>query len=234
MSDSSLDDTPHSGALTASTPPVGRDLTLLDRLIVEADGIVRTLAGKGATATRESPAKHHEEAVLSERERRHIAGLMRVNHTGEVCAQALYQGQALTAKTAGTRVEMEEAAQEEIDHLVWCEERLDELGAKPSALNPLWYGLSLAMGAAAGAISDKVSLGFVHATEERVASHLRSHLKSLPAQDRKSQLILQQMLSDEERHGENALKAGGAAFPQPVKDAMTRLSKVMTETSYWI
>ena len=234
MSDSSLDDTPHSGTLTASSRPVGRDLTLLDRLIVEADGIVRTLAGKGVTAKRESPAKHHEEAVLSERERRHIAGLMRVNHTGEVCAQALYQGQALTAKTAGTRVEMEEAAQEEIDHLVWCEERLDELGAKPSALNPLWYGLSLAMGAAAGAISDKVSLGFVHATEERVASHLRSHLKSLPAQDRKSQLILQQMLSDEERHGENALKAGGAAFPQPVKDAMTRLSKVMTETSYYI
>lgn len=213
--------------------PAGRQLSVLDRLIVEVDSIVRTLVTKGASATRESPAKHHQEATLTETERKHVAGLMRVNHTGEVCAQALYQGQALTAKTAGTRVEMEEAAQEEIDHLVWCEERLEELGAAPSVLNPLWYGLSLAMGAAAGAISDKVSLGFVHATEERVASHLRSHLKALPAQDRKSQLILQQMLSDEERHGENALKAGGAPFPAPVKEAMTTLSKVMTQTSYW-
>jgi ubiquinone biosynthesis monooxygenase Coq7 len=159
---------------------------------------------------------------------------MRVNHTGEVCAQALYQGQALTARTTGTRDEMEQAAQEEIDHLVWCEERLTELGARPSVLNPLWYGISLALGATAGAISDKVSLGFVHATEERVASHLRAHLKSLPAEDRKSQLILQQMLADEERHGENALNAGGSEFPRPVKDLMTQVSKVMTESSYWL
>lgn len=211
-----------------------RDLTALDRLLVEADSVLRTLSRRGASAARPSPANGHSEARLSDAQRKHAAGLMRVNHTGEVCAQALYQGQALTANTAGTREEMEQAAQEEIDHLVWCEERLSELGARPSVLNPLWYGISLALGATAGAISDKVSLGFVHATEERVASHLRTHLQSLPADDRKSQLILQQMLKDEERHGENALKAGGTEFPRPVKDVMTQLSKVMTESSYWL
>ena len=211
-----------------------RQLTALDRLLVNADSMLRTLSRRGASAARPSPAEGHSEAKLSDKERRHVAGLMRVNHTGEVCAQALYQGQALTARTAGTRTEMEQAAQEEVDHLVWCEERLEELGARPSALNPLWYGVSLAMGATAGAISDKISLGFVHATEERVASHLRHHLKALPDQDRKSQLILQKMLEDEERHGENALNAGGTEFSRPVKDAMTRLAKVMTETSYWL
>lgn len=211
-----------------------RQLTPVDRLLVEADSMLRTLSRRGAKATRRSPAEGHSEAPLSERERKHAAGLMRVNHTGEVCAQALYQGQALTARTAGTREEMEQAAQEEIDHLVWCEERLEQLGATPSALNPLWYGVSLALGAAAGAVSDRVSLGFVHATEERVASHLRAHLKSLPAEDRRSRLILQQMLEDEERHGENALAAGGVEFPRPVKDAMTKMARVMTESSYWL
>ena len=117
---------------------------------------------------------------------------------------------------------------------MWCEQRLDELGARPSALNPLFYGASLAMGAVAGLIGDKVSLGFVHATEERVASHLRSHLKSLPDRDMKSQLILQKMLEDEERHGENALKAGGEELPAPIKTAMTRVSKLMTQSTYWV
>ena len=234
MSDSSLDDTPHSGALTASSRPVGRNLTLLDRLIVEADSIVRTLAGKGATAKRESPAKHHEEALLSERERRHIAGLMRVNHTGEVCAQALYQGQALMARSEDTRQKLLSAAQEEADHLAWCESRLQELDAEPSRLNPLFYAASFALGAATALAGDKVSLGFVHATEERVATHLRDHLKALPGEDRKSQLILQQMLADEERHGEEALEHGGEEFPRPVKDVMTLASQVMTRTTYWI
>jgi ubiquinone biosynthesis monooxygenase Coq7 len=164
----------------------------------------------------------------------HVAGLMRVNHTGEVCAQALYQGQALTAKLPTVRKEMQQAAQEEVDHLVWCEERLRELDSHTSYLNPAWYGLSFAMGAIAGAIGDKVSLGFVAATEERVCHHLRDHLKQLPDEDRKSQLILQQMLEDEQRHGENALEAGGTEFPGPVKDAMTTVSQVMTRTSYRI
>jgi len=211
-----------------------RQLSPLDRLLTEADTVLRTLSRRGASAERPSPAEGHSESTLSEGQRRHVAGLMRVNHAGEVCAQALYQGQALTAKDAGTRAEMTEAAQEEIDHLVWCEQRLEELDARPSLLNPLWYGVSFALGAAAGAVSDKVSLGFVHATEERVASHLRDHLKALPDSDRKSRLILQQMLADEERHGENALKAGGEEFSRPVKDAMTKVAKLMTTTSYWV
>jgi ubiquinone biosynthesis monooxygenase Coq7 len=171
---------------------------------------------------------------LSEAERRHAAGLMRVNHTGEVCAQALYQGQALTAKLPTVRDEMQQAAAEEVDHLVWCEQRLRELESRPSLLNPAWYGLSFALGAVAGAISDKVSLGFVAATEERVCNHLRDHLKSLPEEDRKSRLIVQKMLEDEQRHGDKALQAGGSEFPRQVKDAMTVVSQVMTRSSYRI
>ena len=211
-----------------------RRLTFLDRLIGEADTVMRTLGARGNTAGRPSPAEGHRDTELADAERRHVAGLMRVNHTGEVCAQALYQGQALTARLPDVREEMRQAAAEEVDHLVWCEARLKELDSRPSALNPAWYGLSFALGAVAGAIGDKVSLGFVAATEERVCSHLREHLKQLPDDDRKSQLILQKMLEDEERHGENALQAGGTDFPQPVKDAMTVVSKVMTRSSYWV
>jgi ubiquinone biosynthesis monooxygenase Coq7 len=159
---------------------------------------------------------------------------MRVNHTGEVCAQALYQGQALTAKMSTVREEMQQAAAEEVDHLVWCEQRLRELDSKPSVLNPGWYGLSFALGAVAGAIGDRVSLGFVAATEERVCNHLRDHLKSLPDEDRKSRLILQKMLEDEQRHGDKALQAGGTDLPRPVKDVMTAVSKLMTGSSYRI
>jgi ubiquinone biosynthesis monooxygenase Coq7 len=209
-----------------------RRLSLLDKLISEADTVVRTISSRGNQAGRPSPAQGHTDSPLDERERAHAAGLMRVNHTGEVCAQALYQGQAMTARLADVREEMEHAAAEEVDHLVWCEERLQELDSRPSYLNPAWYAMSFAMGAVAGAIGDKVSLGFVAATEERVCNHLRDHLKQLPEDDRKSQLILQQMLEDEQRHGENALEAGGIDFPQPVKDAMTAVSKVMTSTSY--
>jgi len=209
-----------------------RRLSLLDRFITEADSVLRTVTNSGHTAARPSPSDGHADSELSEKERRHVAGLMRVNHTGEVCAQALYQGQALTAKLPTVREEMQHAAAEEVDHLVWCEQRLRELDSQPSVLNPLWYGLSFGLGAIAGAISDKVSLGFVAATEERVSDHLRDHLKSLPEDDRKSRLIVQKMLEDEQRHGEKALEAGGTDFPQPVKDAMTAVSKVMTSTSY--
>jgi ubiquinone biosynthesis monooxygenase Coq7 len=209
-----------------------RRLSLLDRLITEADTVLRTVTSRGHSAARPSPAEGHSDTELSESERRHVAGLMRVNHTGEVCAQALYQGQALTAKLPTVREEMQQAAGEEVDHLVWCEQRLRELDSQPSVLNPAWYGLSFALGAVAGAIGDKVSLGFVAATEERVCKHLQDHLKSLPEDDRKSRLILQQMLEDEQRHGDNALAAGGTDFPRPVKDAMTAVSKVMTGSSY--
>ena len=211
-----------------------RRLTLIDRLICEADTVMRTLTSRGNTAGRPSPAQGHREGDLDEIRRRHVAGLMRVNHTGEVCAQALYQGQALTAKLPTVREEMQEAAAEEVDHLVWCEERLRELNSRPSLLNPAWYGLSFALGALAGAIGDAISLGFVAATEERVCAHLRDHLRQLPEDDRRSRLILQQMLEDEERHGENALAAGGSQFPPPVKNAMTALSRVMTQSSYYI
>ncbi len=209
-----------------------RRLSLIDRLISEADTVMRTITSRGHTAGRASPSEGHGESDLSGQERRHVAGLMRVNHTGEVCAQALYQGQALTARLPTVREEMQQAAAEEVDHLVWCEERLRELDSHTSYLNPLWYGLSFGLGAVAGAIGDSVSLGFVAATEERVCNHLRDHLKQLPDDDHKSRLILQQMLEDEQRHGDNALSAGGTDFPRPVKDAMTAVSKLMTGSAY--
>ncbi len=211
-----------------------RRLSLVDRLIGEADTVLRTLSNRGNQAARPSPAAGHSDTELNEGQRKHVAGLMRVNHTGEVCAQALYQGQALTARLPTVREEMDHAAEEEVDHLVWCEQRLRELDSRPSLLNPAWYGLSFAVGAVAGAVGDKVSLGFVAATEERVCNHLKDHLKQLPEDDRKSRLILQQMLEDEQRHGENALEAGGTDFPRPVKDAMTVVSGLMTKSSYWV
>lgn len=211
-----------------------RRLSLLDKLISEADTLLKNATGSGNHASRPSPSTDHTDTELSDAQRRHVAGLMRVNHTGEVCAQALYQGQALTAKLSTVREDMQQAAREEVDHLVWCEERLRELNSRTSYLNPAWYGLSFALGAVAGAISDKVSLGFVAATEERVCNHLQDHLRQLPDEDRKSQLILQQMLEDERRHGEKALDAGGTDFPRPLKDAMSAVATLMTRTSYRI
>jgi ubiquinone biosynthesis monooxygenase Coq7 len=157
---------------------------------------------------------------------------MRVNHAGEVCAQALYQGQALTAKLPAVREEMEHAADEEIDHLAWCQERLQQLDSHPSLLNPLWYGLSFGIGAAAGKISDRISLGFVAATEDQVCKHLEDHLQRLPEQDERSRAVVEQMLVDEEKHAHSALNAGGMRFPAPVKGLMTLVSKAMTKTSY--
>lgn len=211
-----------------------RQLSPVDKLLAQADSVRRTVAGNGSRARRPSPSEGHTEADLSAAERRHVAGLMRVNHTGEVCAQALYQGQAMTARLDDVREDMQQAASEEVDHLVWCENRLRELHSHTSHLNPAWYGLSFALGAVAGAIGDRVSLGFVAATEERVCDHLRDHLRQLPQEDRKSRLILQQMLEDEERHGQNALAAGGTEFPRPVKRAMSAVSKAMTRSSYWV
>ncbi|WGL15016.1 2-polyprenyl-3-methyl-6-methoxy-1,4-benzoquinone monooxygenase [Microbulbifer bruguierae] len=211
-----------------------RQLTGLDRLLLQADRALRTLSPGSPCHERPSPAKAVDAAELSDSERRHAAGLMRVNHSGEVCAQALYQGQALTAKLPQVRAEMEHAADEEIDHLAWCEQRLQELDSRPSLLNPLWYGLSFGIGAAAGKISDKVSLGFVAATEEQVCKHLQSHLQKLPAQDEKSRAVVEQMLVDEAKHQHAALDAGGARFPGPVKGLMTLVSKAMTSVSYRI
>ena len=211
-----------------------RQLSPIDRLIVNIDQTMRTLLPGAARAERASPATSAGESELSEQERRHVAGLMRINHTGEVCAQALYQGQALTAKLPEVRVAMDRAAREEIDHLAWCETRLRELGDRTSLLNPLFYGASFALGAAAGAISDRISLGFVAATEEQVCQHLEEHLQTLPAHEDKSRAVLQQMLVDEKHHGTLALEAGGAKFPGWLKRAMTGMSKVMTKSTYYV
>ena len=211
-----------------------RQLTLIDKFIVRADRALRTVMASEQHAQRASPAINVAEAELSAEEKRHAAGLMRVNHAGEVCAQALYQGQAFTAKLPDVRAEMEGAAAEEIDHLVWCQQRLDALDSHPSYLNPLWYGLSFAIGASAGLVSDKVSLGFVAATEDQVCKHLQKHLAELPEQDEKSRAVVAQMLRDEARHADMALSAGGYHFPAPIKGVMTLISKAMTATSYRI
>lgn len=211
---------------------VARRLTFADRLIDNFDRALRTLTPQAQVANRPSPALAATEAELTEAEKRHAAGLMRVNHSGEVCAQALYQGQALTAKLATVRQEMEQAAEDEIDHLAWCEQRLNELNAKPSLLNPFWYIASFGIGATAGIINDKASLGFVAATEDQVCAHLRDHIEQLPQSDAKSRAIVEVMLEDEQHHGEAALRAGGWQFPKPVKRVMRRVAGVMTATSY--
>ncbi|HWV08862.1 MULTISPECIES: 2-polyprenyl-3-methyl-6-methoxy-1,4-benzoquinone monooxygenase [unclassified Pseudomonas] len=211
-----------------------RHYSPIDRLLLQADTALRTLLPFSGQPGRPSPALVRPETELDEQQTRHVAGLMRINHTGEVCAQALYQGQALTAKLPHIRAAMEHAAEEEIDHLAWCEQRIRQLGSHPSVLNPLFYGLSFGVGAVAGMISDKVSLGFVAATEDQVVKHLDEHLQQIPEHDEKSRAILEQMRIDEEQHSTSALEAGGLRFPAPVKFGMTLLSKVMTKSTYRI
>lgn len=211
-----------------------RHYSPIDRLLLQADAAMRTLIPNSSHASRPSPAVVEPKSTLDAAETRHIAGLMRINHTGEVCAQALYQGQALTAKLPEIREQMEHAAEEEVDHLVWCEQRIRELGSQTSLLNPLFYGLSFAIGATAGAISDKVSLGFVAATEDQVCKHLDDHLQQIPETDRKSRAILEQMRIDEEEHAHIALEAGGYRFPAPIKFGMSLMAKVMTSSTYRI
>lgn len=209
-----------------------RKLTRTDHLIHQFDTVLRTLVPHAAQPSRPSPAIKVQDADLSEAERRHSEGLMRINHTGEVCAQALYQGQGFTAKLADTRVQMERAAQEEIDHLAWCDERIEELDGRTSYLNPLFYAASFGLGATAGAIGDRVSLGFVAATEEQVGRHLDEHLVKLPAGDRRSRAVLEQVREDEAHHERWAIEAGGSRFPGPVKFGMRLMSKVMTKSVY--
>jgi len=205
-------------------------MSVADLFIGQVDRALRTLSGT-APARRDNPARSPA-AALAPEQRRHAAGLMRVNHSGEVCAQALYEGQALTARDPATREALQHAAQEEIDHLAWCSERLAELDSRPSRLNPLFYGLSYAMGAATGLLGDRVSLGFVEATEDQVCRHLESHLERLPPEDARSREIIERMHSDEAEHGAAALERGGSPFPEPIRQAMTVLSRVMTETTY--
>ena len=215
---------------------VMRHYTPLDRLITPLDQTLRTLFASHVAA-RPNPAENLPESPQiadDPRARRHAAALMRVNHSGEVAAQALYQGQAFVSQADATRASLMEAAREETDHLAWCAERIRELGGRTSLLNPLWYAGSFTIGALAGLAGDRTSLGFVAETERQVVEHLESHLHRLPAEDSRTRAIIQQMSADEERHGQNATVAGGAELPRPVRALMKLTAKVMTRTAYWI
>jgi len=212
----------------------GRRLSPLDQLLARADNALRTLTPGATRGERPTPAEaaHGDSRPADAHQARHIAGLMRINHTGEVCAQALYQGQASTAGLPHVRRAMEEAAREEEDHLAWCEDRIRELGSVPSRLNPVFYAMSFSIGALAGLAGDRWSLGFVSETEQQVVRHLDSHLGQVPLEDERTRAILEQMREDELRHAVTAEQAGGAALPPPLRRLMTLMSKVMTFTTY--
>jgi 3-demethoxyubiquinol 3-hydroxylase len=205
----------------------------LDHLIIEFDKGLRTLFGQ-PRSVRPHPDANLPEVPLDEAEKKHAAALMRVNHSGEICAQALYQGQALTARDTVVQQKLEQAAQEETEHLAWTAGRVHELGGHLSVLNPFWYTGSLAIGALAGFLGDRWNLGFLAETERQVGHHLQSHLDRLPPQDEKSRAIVAQMYADEIGHADMANSLGGTELPQPVQLAMKLNSKVMTGASYWI
>lgn len=183
---------------------------------------------------RPNPAKNIAESDLSEAERKHSAGLMRINYAGEVCAQALYQGQALTAKNVEIKTKLEKAGLEEIDHLYWCQSRINDLNSHVSFLNPVWYAGSFLLGTFAGLCGDKWNLGFLEETEKQVAAHLKNHLEEIPQDDNKTRVILEKMYEEENHHAEIAHDAGAAELPAPLKIAMKYMSKLMTKTAYWI
>lgn len=205
----------------------------LDSLILAVDNGLRTVFAPAQSA-RAMPGKSLVEEPLTEIEKKHAAGLMRINHVGEVCAQALYQGQSMTARNPIAKAALAEAAREETEHLAWCEVRINALGGRKSLLNPVWYASSLAVGMAAGALGDKWNLGFLAETERQVGAHLATHLTELPVADVKSRAVVEQMQQDEARHAETATAHGGAALPAPVKEVMQLMSKVMTKTAYWV
>ncbi|MBI4190168.1 MAG: 2-polyprenyl-3-methyl-6-methoxy-1,4-benzoquinone monooxygenase [Betaproteobacteria bacterium] len=205
----------------------------LDRLIIAFDNGLRTVLAPAHSA-RPHPDRDVADAELAPDEKELAAALMRVNHCGEICAQALYQGQALTARNPEARAALEQAAAEETDHLAWTARRIGELGERVSLLDPLWYAGSFALGAAAGLLGDKWSLGFLAETERQVEGHLEGHLDRLPPQDAKSRAIIEQMKADEARHARSAAEHGAAALPEPVKSAMKFGSRVMTRTAFWI
>ena len=213
---------------------IERRLTAIDKLITHADRALQTVFGEPVGSERDNPARQKSDGDLTSTDKARSLCLMRVNHAGEVCAQALYQGQALTAKQESTRIQMEQAAREENDHLVWCRQRIRELGGHTSLLNPVWYTGSLALGAASGVIGDKWSLGFLAETEHQVVKHLDGHLQRLPANDNRSRAILEQMKEDEAKHKATALNAGGAVLPAAISKLMTLASRIMTFTAYRI
>ena len=205
--------------------------TRIDRLLIDAQNALDTVFGAPA-AQRANPAGDEADVVLDAAERRHAAGLMRINHVGEVCAQALYVGQAAVARDEATRAHLLAAAQEETDHLAWCAQRLDELDSRPSLLNPLWYAGSYAIGALAGLRGDGWNLGFVVETERQVEAHLDEHLETLPAADARSRAILQVMKADEARHAEHARSRGARTLPPPVPGLMAMASNLMKTIAY--
>jgi ubiquinone biosynthesis monooxygenase Coq7 len=205
----------------------------IDRLITGFDAALRTIAGV-QHAARPSPAEQVPEGDIDAAQRAHAAALMRVNHVGEVCAQALYQGQALTARDPSNRQALEQAADEEKDHLAWSAERIRELGGRPSLLNPLWYAGSLALGAAAGALGDRCSLAFLAETERQVERHLAGHLEQLAQADRRTRAIVEQMRVEESAHRDTAIALGAARMPAPVGAAMRAAAKLMTTLAHRI
>ncbi|MGQ3889603.1 2-polyprenyl-3-methyl-6-methoxy-1,4-benzoquinone monooxygenase [Legionella sp. CNM-1927-20] len=213
-----------------------RKFSLLDQVIQEVDIALRTiLPPPKRISKRASPIENKNfTEVLTQDQKKHVAGLMRVNHAGEVCAQALYQGQALTAQLTDVKAQMISAAEEEVDHLAWCEERLVELNSQPSLLNPIWYIGSFTIGAFAGLVGDRFSLGFLAETELQVSAHLQKHLEKLPTEDKRTALILKQMQEDEAHHAEMAKQAGAVEFPGILKYLMNKTSQIMTKTSYYI
>ena len=224
-----------STALSQSGPlSFLRRTSPLDALLAEADRALRVLSNS-ATAGRPYPARFEEAPnAMSAQEKRHAAGLMRVNHVGEVCAQALYRGQASVCREPAPRALLLNAASEEVDHLVWCNERLTELGSRPSLLNPVWYAGSFALGVLASYAGVPRNLGFMAETERQVEAHLEEHLRTLPVQDERSREIVRKMKDDEAEHRASAERAGGVPLPAPVKAAMRAMSKVMTTTAYWV
>ncbi len=212
-----------------------RQYSLLDKVCIELDKGLRTVFAQSRQHERARPDSNLDNfQILSSKETKFAGRLMRINHCGEVCAQALYQGQALTAHNASTKEKMHQAAEEENDHLAWCEARLEELNTNTSLLNPFFYTGSLVMGAVAGAIGDKWSLGFVQETENQVEAHLGNHLQRLPENDGKSRVILRQMQEDEIKHANMAQEAGAADLPQPIKTAMRFMSQLMTKTTFYL
>ena len=211
-----------------------RHLTPLDRFLSGVTDALRTIAVPAGRSARENPAEGVDETDLDARARTHAAGLMRVNHAGEIAAQGLYQGHAAVARDKAISEQMQHAADEEFDHLAWCEQRLTELDAKPSKLSAFWFAGSFAMGTASGLFGDKWSLGFIAETERQVCEHLTSHLQRLPEEDARSRAIVRQMRDEEQQHGENAVDAGAAELPQPIRKLMHLTSKIMTKTAYRI
>ena len=206
---------------------------MIDSLILNVDRALRTVFS-AARSVRQTPGRDLAEGEMNEAERRHAAALMRINHVGEVCAQALYQGQAIVCRDERVKRALERAADEEIEHLAWTEGRIRELAGRKSLLNPIWYGGALAIGILAGKMGERWNLGFLAETEQQVEAHLKSHLATLPEQDSRSRAIVDQMAVDEISHAKLAMDLGGQTLPDGVKSAMRAASKVMTSVAYWV